>query len=104
MLSKVSPSKLRIDPETKRANFAFIQAEDELAAIGMVLGASWNGARSFTATSGPGVSLMDEILGLGVLRRNSGGGVRRTARRPLDRHADTYAAVRSARRRLRFAR
>ena len=57
--------KLRIDPETKRANFAFIQAEDELAAIGMVLGASWNGARSFTATSGPGISLMNEFLGLG---------------------------------------
>jgi 2-oxoglutarate ferredoxin oxidoreductase subunit alpha len=56
--------KTRIDPETGRANFAFIQAEDELAAIGMVLGANWNGARSFTATSGPGVSLMSEFLGL----------------------------------------
>jgi 2-oxoglutarate ferredoxin oxidoreductase subunit alpha len=57
--------KLRIDPQTGKANFAFIQAEDELAAIGMVLGANWNGARSFTATSGPGVSLMSEFLGLG---------------------------------------
>ena len=57
--------KTRIDPETGRANFAFIQAEDELAAVGMVLGANWNGARSFTATSGPGVSLMSEFLGLG---------------------------------------
>ena len=57
--------KLRMDPETGHANFAFIQAEDELAAIGMVLGANWNGARSFTATSGPGVSLMGEFLGLG---------------------------------------
>lgn len=56
--------KMRIDPETGRANFAFIQAEDELAAIGMVLGANWNGARSFTATSGPGISLMSEFLGL----------------------------------------
>jgi 2-oxoglutarate ferredoxin oxidoreductase subunit alpha len=56
--------KLRVDPETGHANFAFIQAEDELAAIGMVLGANWNGARSFTATSGPGVSLMGEFLGL----------------------------------------
>jgi 2-oxoglutarate ferredoxin oxidoreductase subunit alpha len=56
--------KLRVDPESGRANFAFIQAEDELAAIGMVLGANWNGARSFTATSGPGVSLMGEFLGL----------------------------------------
>jgi len=57
--------KTRIDAETKRAQFAFIQAEDELSAIGMVLGANWNGARSFTATSGPGVSLMGEFLGLG---------------------------------------
>ncbi|MET0753740.1 MAG: 2-oxoacid:acceptor oxidoreductase subunit alpha, partial [Pyrinomonadaceae bacterium] len=56
--------KLRIDKETGRKNFAVVQAEDELAAIGMVIGASWNGARSFTATSGPGVSLMNEFLGL----------------------------------------
>jgi len=56
--------RLRVDPESGRKNFAFIQAEDELAAIGMVLGAAWNGARAFTATSGPGVSLMNEFLGL----------------------------------------
>ncbi len=56
--------KLRIDKETGRKNFAIVQAEDELAAIGMVIGANWNGARSFTATSGPGVSLMNEFLGL----------------------------------------
>ncbi len=56
--------KLRVDKETGKKNFAIVQAEDELAAIGMVLGASWNGARSFTATSGPGVSLMNEFLGL----------------------------------------
>ncbi len=56
--------KLRIDKETGKKNFAIVQAEDELAAIGMVLGASWNGARSFTATSGPGLSLMNEFLGL----------------------------------------
>jgi 2-oxoglutarate ferredoxin oxidoreductase subunit alpha len=56
--------RMRVDPETGRKNFAFIQAEDELAAIGMVLGASWNGARAFTATSGPGISLMTEFLGL----------------------------------------
>jgi 2-oxoglutarate/2-oxoacid ferredoxin oxidoreductase subunit alpha len=54
----------RIDANTGRKNFAFIQAEDELAAIGMVIGASWNGARAFTATSGPGISLMNEFLGL----------------------------------------
>ncbi|RKX43526.1 MAG: 2-oxoacid:acceptor oxidoreductase subunit alpha, partial [Verrucomicrobia bacterium] len=56
--------KLRIDPETGARNFAIVQAEDELAAIGMVIGASWNGARAFTATSGPGLSLMNEFLGL----------------------------------------
>ena len=56
--------RLRIDPGTGRKNFAIVQAEDELAAIGMVIGANWNGARSFTATSGPGVSLMTEFLGL----------------------------------------
>lgn len=56
--------RLRIDPSSGMNNFAIIQAEDELAAMGMVLGASWNGARAFTATSGPGVSLMAEFLGL----------------------------------------
>ncbi len=56
--------KLRVDKETGKKNFAVVQAEDELAAIGMVIGANWNGARSFTATSGPGVSLMNEFLGL----------------------------------------
>ena len=56
--------KFRIDPETGEQKFAVIQAEDELSAMGMVIGANWNGARSFTATSGPGVSLMNEFLGL----------------------------------------
>jgi 2-oxoglutarate ferredoxin oxidoreductase subunit alpha len=56
--------RMRIDPETGRKNFAFIQAEDELAAIGMTIGAMWNGARAFTATSGPGISLMSEFIGL----------------------------------------
>jgi 2-oxoglutarate ferredoxin oxidoreductase subunit alpha len=56
--------KYRVDKETGKKNFAIVQAEDELAAIGMVIGANWNGARSFTATSGPGVSLMNEFLGL----------------------------------------
>ena len=56
--------RMRIDPGTGQRNYAIVQAEDELAAIGMVIGASWNGARSFTATSGPGVSLMSEFLGL----------------------------------------
>ena len=57
-------AKLRIDPDSGRKNYVVIQAEDELAAMGMVIGASWNGARAFTATSGPGVSLMTEFLGL----------------------------------------
>ena len=56
--------RVRIDPGTGRRNYAIVQAEDELAAIGMVIGASWNGARAFTATSGPGLSLMSEFLGL----------------------------------------
>ena len=56
--------RMRIDPGTGQRNYAIVQAEDELAAIGMVIGASWNGARAFTATSGPGVSLMSEFLGL----------------------------------------
>jgi 2-oxoglutarate ferredoxin oxidoreductase subunit alpha len=57
--------KLRVDPETGKKNFMIIQAEDELAAIGIVLGATWNGARAFTPTSGPGISLMNEFIGLG---------------------------------------
>lgn len=56
--------KLRVDEETGKHKYAIIQAEDELAAIGVVIGANWNGARAFTATSGPGVSLMNEFLGL----------------------------------------
>jgi 2-oxoglutarate ferredoxin oxidoreductase subunit alpha len=56
--------RLRRDPETKKHRYAIIQAEDELASIGMVIGAGWNGARAFTATSGPGISLMQEFIGL----------------------------------------
>jgi 2-oxoglutarate/2-oxoacid ferredoxin oxidoreductase subunit alpha len=56
--------RLRIDPETGKHRYAIIQAEDELASIGVVIGAGWNGARAFTATSGPGISLMQEFLGL----------------------------------------
>ncbi len=55
---------LRIDPETGKARYAIVQAEDEIASIGIVVGAGWNGARAFTATSGPGVSLMTEFIGL----------------------------------------
>ncbi len=56
-------SQLRVDPETGERNYCVVQAEDELAAIGIVLGAGWNGARAFTPTSGPGISLMNEFLG-----------------------------------------
>jgi 2-oxoglutarate ferredoxin oxidoreductase subunit alpha len=56
--------RYRVDPATGDRNFAILQAEDELAAVGMVLGASWNGARAFTPTSGPGISLMNEFVGL----------------------------------------
>jgi len=57
--------RYRVDSATGERNFAVLQAEDELAAVGMVLGASWNGARAFTPTSGPGISLMNEFIGLG---------------------------------------
>ncbi|HEY3779409.1 MAG TPA: 2-oxoacid:acceptor oxidoreductase subunit alpha [Rhizomicrobium sp.] len=56
--------RLRLDPRTGQNQFAIVQAEDEIAAIGMVIGAGWNGARAFTATSGPGISLMQEFFGL----------------------------------------
>ena len=56
--------RLRRDPDSKKRRYAIIQAEDELASIGMVIGAAWNGARAFTATSGPGISLMQEFIGL----------------------------------------
>lgn len=56
--------RFRVDPETKKNRYAILQAEDELSAIGMVIGASWAGARAFTPTAGPGVSLMSEFLGL----------------------------------------
>src|SRR5258707_9211512 len=56
--------RYRVDAATKKNRFAIIQAEDELASIGVVIGAGWNGARAFTATSGPGISLMQEFIGL----------------------------------------
>ncbi len=57
--------RYRIDKETGKATFAIVQAEDELAALGMALGAGWAGARSMTATAGPGISLMAEFTGFG---------------------------------------
>ncbi|MEY4748344.1 MAG: hypothetical protein RIQ60_558 [Pseudomonadota bacterium] len=56
--------KFRVDAASGQSKFAIVQAEDELASIGMVVGAGWNGARAFTATSGPGISLMQEFIGL----------------------------------------
>ncbi|OGA22733.1 MAG: ferredoxin oxidoreductase [Betaproteobacteria bacterium RIFCSPLOWO2_02_FULL_67_26] len=56
--------KYRVDPATGKHRYAIIQGEDELASIGIAIGAGWNGARSFTATSGPGISLMQEFIGL----------------------------------------
>ncbi|HXW25667.1 MAG TPA: 2-oxoacid:acceptor oxidoreductase subunit alpha [Xanthobacteraceae bacterium] len=56
--------RYRVDPETGKNRYAIIQAEDELASLGVVVGAAWNGARAFTTTSGPGISLMQEFLGL----------------------------------------
>jgi 2-oxoglutarate ferredoxin oxidoreductase subunit alpha len=61
---KMFADRTRVSRDTGERNFAFIQAEDELAAVGMVIGAMWNGARAFTATSGPGISLMNEFIGL----------------------------------------
>jgi len=57
-------AKYRVDEATGQNRYAIVQAEDEIASIGMVVGAGWNGARAFTATSGPGVSLMTEFIGL----------------------------------------
>jgi len=57
-------AEFRIDAETGQAKYAIVQAEDEIASIGIVIGAGWNGARAFTATSGPGISLMTEFIGL----------------------------------------
>jgi 2-oxoglutarate ferredoxin oxidoreductase subunit alpha len=57
-------SKLRVDKETGKNKFAIVQGEDELASVGIAVGAGWNGARAFTATSGPGISLMQEFIGL----------------------------------------
>jgi 2-oxoglutarate ferredoxin oxidoreductase subunit alpha len=96
--------RLRIDPGTGKKNYAIVQAEDELSAMGMVIGANWNGARAFTATSGPGVSLMSEFLGLAYFAEVPCGAGRRAARRPLYRHAHPHPTIRYSRRGLRLSR
>ena len=88
--------KYRVDKETGKATFAIVQAEDEIASLGMVIGASWAGARAMTSTAGPGISLMSEFTGSGVLRRGPGGHLRRAAGRPIHRPADAHRARRSA--------
>src|SRR2546426_2621557 len=83
-------SKLRVDKDTGKNKFAIIQAEDELASIGIVVGAGWNGARAFTATAGPGISLMSEFIGLayfaeipaGIIDVQRGGAPARMPTRP----------------------
>jgi 2-oxoglutarate ferredoxin oxidoreductase subunit alpha len=89
-------AKFRRDPDTGKNNYLVLQAEDELAAIGMVLGASWAGARAFTSTSGPGISLMQELLGMGYYAE--------VPAVVFDGHADARAAVRHPQLRVRVAR
>ena len=84
--------------------FAILQAEDELAAIGMVIGASWAGARAFTPTAGPGHLADERVHRPRVLRRSARGDLRRAAHRAVDRHADAHAAGRPDDVRLRVAR
>src|SRR5579871_3160296 len=74
--------RFRIDKESGKATYAVVQAEDELSAIGMVLGAGWAGARSVTSTSGPGISLMGEFVGLGYYAEIPGPAVEVTERAP----------------------
>jgi len=80
--------KLRHDPATGKAKYAIVQGEDELASIGIVIGASWNGARAFHATSGPGISLMTDSSAV-VFRRDPGVimNVQRAGPRPACRRA-----------------
>ena len=103
--SRATASKLRVDPETGKNRYAIVQAEDELASIGMVIGAGWNGARAFTATSGPG-HLADERIPRPRLFRRDPGRASSTcsaaARRPACRRARSSPT--SARLRLRLAR
>ena len=96
--------KYRRDPETKKNLACILQAEDELAAIGMVIGAAWAGARAFTPTAGPGISLMNEFIGLAYYAEVPAVifDVQRTG--PSTGHADAHAAGRPDDVRLRVAR
>ncbi len=101
---KVFCEKYRKDPETGKNNYIIIQAEDELAAIGMVIGAAWSGARAFTSTAGPGISLMNELLGLAYYAEIPAVIIDVERVGPVHRHAHAHPAGRSARMRLRVAR
>jgi len=93
----------RIGPDGK-ATFAIVQAEDELAAIGMVIGAGWAGARSMTATAGPGISLMSEFAGLAYYAEIPGRDLGHSARRTVDRFAHAHFTRRYSLHGLSFAR
>ena len=94
----------RIDKETGKATFAVVQAEDELAAIGMVLGAGWAGARSLTSTSGPGISLMSEFVGLGYFGRDPGRHLGHPTCGAVHGTTDAYGAGRHSQHALAFPR
>ena len=96
--------RYRTDKATGKRRYCILQAEDELAAIGMVIGAAWNGARAFTSTAGPGISLMNELIGLAYYAEIPLGHRRRAARRSVDRDADAHAAGRHPALRVRVAR
>ena len=86
--------KYRIDKATGKATFAIVQAEDEIASIGMVIGAGWAGARAMTSTSGPGHLADERVRRPGLLRRSARRRLRHPARRPVDRAADAHGAGR----------
>ena len=96
--------KYRMDKETGKATFAIVQAEDEIASLGMVIGAGWAGARAMTATAGPGHLADVGIRRPRLLRRDAGGHLRRAARRSVDGSADAHGAGRSAEHRVSLAR
>ena len=96
--------RFRHDPETGKATYAIVQAEDELASIGMALGAGWAGARSMTATAGPGISLMSEFIGLGYYAEIPAVIFDVRARRPLHRPAHAHRAGRHPHHRAALAR
>ena len=84
----------RIDPKTGKSNVAIVQMEDELASAGVVLAAGWAGARSMTSTAGPGISLMSEFIGLGLLRRGPWRLLQRGPHGAQHRPAHPHPAVR----------